>query len=259
MERREKIEKLAKTPEDRMLLAKVADKLETAIARNIPAVSCFLSLREQELVRRLLGERPGILYFGGYPNAERKTACYLPDYLDESCLDTALTCLRATFYKGEAPSHRDFLGALMGAGIKRETVGDICVGGESCDFFLLPEIAPYVCQNLLSVGRVHVSLREIPLSAAEIPEPEVVELRDTVASCRLDSVISSGFRMGRSLAAEAIAAGKASVNGLPCEKADKLVAEGDAISLRGKGKIRLKEVGGRTKKGRIAIVIEKFV
>lgn len=259
MERREKIEKLAKTPEDRMLLAKVADKLETAMSRNIPAVSCFLSLREQDLVRRLLGEGPGICYFGGYPNAERKAACYLPDYLDESYLDSAIVCLRATFYKSETPSHRDFLGALMGAGIKRETVGDICVGKEECDFFLLPEIAPYVCQNLISVGRVHVSLQEIPLCEAEIPEPETVEIRDTVASCRLDSVISSGFRMGRGLAAEAVAAGRASINGLPCEKADKLVSEGDTVSLRGQGKIRLKEVGGQTKKGRTAIVIEKFV
>lgn len=242
-----------------MLLAKVADKIEAAIRRNIPAVSCFLSLREQDMVQRLIGGQEGFCFFGGYPAAERKVACYLPDYLDESYLETAVACLRATFYKDETPTHRDFLGALMGAGIKRETVGDICVGKGQCDFFLTVEIAPYVQQNLVSAGRTHLSLTEIPLSEANIPEPETKELGDTVASCRLDSIASSGFRIARGTAAEAIEAGKAAINGLPCERPDKPVKEGDTISLRGLGKIRLKEVGGTTKKGRTAIVIEKFI
>lgn len=242
-----------------MLLAKVADKIEAGMRRNAPAVSCFLSLREQDMVRRLLGEPEGFCFFGGYPAAERKVACYLPDYLEESYLETAVACVRATFYKDEAPSHRDFLGALMGAGIKRETVGDICVGKGRCDFFLTAEIAPYVQQNLVSAGRTHLSLTEVPLCEADIPEPEIVELRDTVASCRLDSVASSGFRVARGVAAEAIQAGKAAVNGLPCERPDKQVSQGDTVSIRGLGKIRLKEVGGTTKKGRTAIVIEKFV
>lgn len=258
-ERREKIAEIAKTEEDRVLLARVADKLGNAMRRNIPAVTCFLSLREQDLVQRFLGGQEGLCFFGGYPAAERKAACYLPDYLDESYLETAVACLRATFYKGDTPTHRDFLGALMGAGIKRETVGDICVGEGQCDFFLTVEIAPYVQQNLISAGRAHLSLTEIPLSEAEIPEPETQEIRDTVASCRLDSVASSGFRMGRNAVAEAIETGRAAVNGLPCEKPDKPVEQGDVITLRGLGKIRLKEVGGRTKKGRIAIVIEKYI
>lgn len=259
MERREKIEQIAKTPEDRMLLAKVADRMETAMARNIPAVSCFLSLREQDMVRRYLGSPEGFLFFGGFLEAERKAACFLPDYLDESHLETEITCLRASFYKGDAPTHRDFLGALMGAGIKRETVGDILVGKTSCDFFLTSEIAPYVLQNLTGAGRTHLSLSEIPLGEACIPAPEIQELRDTVASCRLDSILSSGFRMARSLASEAVQAGKAAINGLPCEKPDKQVEPGDTVTLRGFGKLRLKEISGTTKKGRTAVVIQKFI
>ncbi len=259
MERREKIEKIAENGEDRMLLAKVSDKLETAMSRDIPASTCFLSLREQDMVRRLMGEREGLCWFGGYEGAERKMACYLPEYLDDSSLEGEVVCLRAEFYKDDSPSHRDFLGALMGMGIKRETVGDICVGEKSCDFFVTPEIAPYVLQNLDSAGRAHLTLREIPLSEAQIPEPETVEIRDTVASCRLDSVASSGFRVSRSAIAGEIAGGRAAVNGLPCDKGDKVLAQGDTVTIRGRGKIRLKTLGGTTKKGRVSVVIEKFV
>ena len=78
-------------------------------------------------------------------------------------------------------------------------------------------------------------------------------------SLRLDSVISSGFRIGRSLAAQYVAAGKAAIDGLPCEKPDKLVSEGAKISVRGLGKIQLAQVGGETKKGRISVIIRRYV
>ena len=78
-----------------------------------------------------------------------------------------------------------------------------------------------------------------------------------MASIRLDSVIASGFRIGRSLAADYVNAGKVSIDGLPCEKPDK--SEGAKISVRGLGKIKLSQIGGRTKKDRIAVTIQKYV
>ena len=147
----------------------------------------------------------------------------------------------------------------MGAGVARESVGDICVGQGSCDFFVTEEIAPYLLQNFTSAGRVKLRLQQIGVEAAAIPEPEVQEIRDTVASLRLDSVISSGFRIGRSLAAQYISTGKAAVDGLPWEKPDRIVPEGSKISVRGLGKIRLHAVNGRTKKDRISVVIHRYV
>ena len=259
---RNNIEKIAHTPEDRLLLAKLWDKVNAGIRRNIPAATCFLSPRELEMARYLFGEEPGLSAYGGYGDAERRMLCYLPDYLDEESLsgeDSPLVCLRASFFEGDTPSHRDFLGALMGSGIAREAVGDICVGKGSCDFFVTAEIAPYVEQNFLSAGRTRLHLHRIPLDQVQVPEPEVKVIKDTLASLRLDSVISSGFRIGRSLAAQYVTAGKAAIDGLPCEKPDKAVAEGSKISVRGLGKIRLETVGGNTKKGRISVVIHRYV
>lgn len=259
---RSNIEKIAHTAEDRMLLAKLWDKINAGMRKNIPASTCFLSPRELEMAKYLFGEPEGLYAFGGYPDAERKMLVYLPEYLDESSLmeeDSPVVCLRAVFYQGDNPSHRDFLGALMGAGIGRETVGDICVGKGSCDFFVTEDIAPYILQSFTSAGRTHLHMERIPMTQASIPEPEVKEIRDTLASLRLDSVISSGFRIGRSLASQYVTAGKAAIDGLPCEKPDKAVSEGAKISVRGLGKIKLAQINGITKKDRISVTIYKYV
>ncbi len=255
---RDNIDKIAQSPEDRLLLAKVWDKINAGMRRNIPANTGFLSPRELEMCRFLFGDIPGLTAFGGFPEAERKMLCFFPEYLEGS-EEYPLTCLRATFYEGDSPSHRDFLGALMGAGIGRETIGDICVSKGTCDFFVTEEIGPYILQNFIGAGRVKVRLRQIPLSEVVVPEPEMKEIRDTLASLRLDSVISSGFRIGRSLAAQYVAQGKAAIDGLPCEKPDKAIAEGAKISVRGLGKIKLESVNGQTKKGRISVVIHRYV
>lgn len=259
---RSNIEKIAKSPEDRVLLAKLWDKINAGMRKNIVASTCFLSPRELEMAKFLFGEAEGLYAFGGFPDAERKMLVFLPDYLGEDELtgeDSPVLCLRATFFQGDTPNHRDFLGALMGAGIGRETVGDICVGKGSCDFFVTREIAPYILQNFTSAGRTHVHMEQIPLDAVSIPEPEVKEIKDTLASLRLDSVISSGFRIGRSLASQYVTAGKAAIDGLPCEKPDKAVAEGAKVSVRGLGKIKLTKINGTTKKDRISVVIHRYV
>ena len=259
---RQNIDKIAQNSEDKLLLAKLWDKINGGFRKNIPASTCFLSPRELEMSRYLFGDEEGLQAFGGYGDAERKMLVYLPDYLDGESLfwdDGPVVCLRASFYQGDSPSHRDFLGALMGAGIARETLGDICVGRDSCDFFVTKEIAPYILQNFTSAGRAKLHLEQIPLAEVSVPEPEVKEIRDTLASLRLDSVISSGFRIGRSLAAQYVSSGKAAIDGLPCEKPDKAVSEGSRISVRGLGKIKLATVNGQTKKGRISVVIHRYV
>lgn len=259
---RNNIDKIATNSDDRVLLAKLWDKISAGIRRNIPANTCFLSPRELEMARYLFGDEPGLAAFGGYEDAERKMLIFLPEYLDAGSLyeeDSPVVCLRATFFENDVLSHRDFLGALMGAGIARETIGDICVDKGCCDFFVTAEIAPYIQQNFLSAGRTRVHISPVPLTQAHIPEPEVKEIKDTVASPRLDSIISSGFRIGRSLAVQYINAGKAAIDGLPCEKPDKSIPEGAKISVRGLGKIKLASINGKTKKDRFSVTIHRYV
>ena len=259
---RSQIDKIAKTGEDKLLLAKLWDKINAGVRKNISANTCFLSPRELELAMCLFGSLPGLYQFGGYEDAERKMLIYLPDYLDESELtgpDSPLVCLEASFFREDSLTHRDILGALMGAGIGRETVGDICLEPGRCLFFVTVEMAPYVLDNLTSAGRTALHIRVLPLTNLQMPEPQFQEIRDTLASLRLDSVIASGFRIGRSLAAGYISSGKAAIDGLPCEKPDKQVPEGAKISVRGLGKICLAQIGGKSKKDRFCVTIQKYV
>ena len=96
------------------------------------------------------------------------------------------------------------------------------------------------------------------LSPAPDVRQTVKERRDTVASLRLDALVGSGFGLSRGKAADLIAAGRVSLDDLPCLKGDKLVEPGSKISVRGMGKLMLKDVGGRTKKDRISILLEIY-
>lgn len=161
VDRREKIARLAQSKEDEVLLARVYERITLAAQRNVPANTCFLSKREQMLCQELLrGE--DFRFFGGTGAFRaRRSAAYLPEYLDESWLysqDGPIAAVRASFFENDKLTHRDFLGSLMGSGIKREKVGDIYVGEGSCDFLVLREILPYVLQNLVSAGRTKLHL-----------------------------------------------------------------------------------------------------
>lgn len=260
MEKQTIIAKIAENEDDRMLFARLYDRLTGAERKNIPAVTCFLAPREQVLTRTMLPDLK-LHFFGGQEHAERAICAWLPEYLDESFFwdsDGPVAAVRATFFERDALTHRDFLGGLMGIGIKRETVGDIYVGKGTCDFLITKEILPYVLDNFISAGRTKLHVEQIPLEDLNVPELKIKEIRDTVSSLRLDSIVGSGFAMARGKASALIESGKVSLNDLPCMKADKLLQEGDRVSARGFGKLILDQVGGRTKKDRISIVIQRL-
>lgn len=256
---RTNIDKIAQTPEDRLLLAKLWDKLNSGMRKNILTSTAFLSPRELQLAGFLFGN--SVLSFGGYDDAERKMLIYLPDYLTEDDLmadDSPVACMHATFYKTDTPSHRDFLGALIGSGISRDAIGDILVGDGYCDFLVTRSMVPWLLENFQNAGRTALKLSCIPLSQLTVPQQSFEEFSDTVASTRLDCVLASGFRISRSVATDYILQGKAYVDALVCEKPDRIVAEGAKLSIRGLGKIQLAHVGGTSKKGRIFLTIRRY-
>lgn len=263
MEKTQLLNHLSTSPEERLLLSRVMDQMRFAQQRNVPAATAFLSPAEVASVERLIAASgyPAHVFLGGYAEAERRVCVFLPDWQTPEEVDAGeyLCALRASWKSPDSLTHRDFLGALMGIGIKRETVGDILVGRDSCDLLLLPEIRPFALQNLESAGRAKLSLRELPLEELSIPVGEVKTVHDTVSSLRLDAVASSGFSVSRSKLADAIAAGRVNLNWRAVTKPDTPVSEGDVISCRGLGKCRLVAVGGKSRKGRTAITLERYL
>lgn len=262
MGKRETIAHLAANEAEAVLLARVYERMQAAQSRCIPAASCFLTPREQQLTAQLL-HGFDVRFFGGTEAAERRVCVHLPEYLDEQWLMTAddapVAAVHAEFFSGDALTHRDILGGLMGCGIKRETVGNIYVQPGQCEFLLTREILPYVLQSFTSAGRTKLHLRPLPLCQLQPPEQKLKTIRDTLASLRLDALIASGFYLARGKAAALVAAGKVELNGALCEKADRSVSEGDTVSVRGLGKLRLDTVGGTTRKDRLSVTILRYL
>ena len=113
--------------------------------------------------------------------------------------------------------------------------------------------------NYSKAGRTSFSVELHSIDEIRVPELRVKEIRDTVASLRLDSIVASAFGISRSSAAEAIRKGLVYVNSMQTVKTDMQVNEEDRIVLRGKGKACLREVGARTRKDRIFVGIERYL
>ena len=260
MTKSELLTKIAQTPDERQLLARICDQMDHA-QRGVPASTPFLSTAHQEAAQRLISAAgtPRHLWSGGFPDAERKVCAFLPDWQEEETWEPPFTALRCRWQSDDKLTHRDFLGSILGQGLDREKVGDILVGSGVCDILVFRELSPYLLQNLTGAGRARLRVEEIPLSDIAPPEKQVRLVRDTVSSLRLDAVLSTGFSTSRGKAADLISAGRVELNHRPCVKADRTVNEGDVMTCRGLGKCVLKEVSGLSKKGRTMIVMERYL
>ena len=256
--------------EDKYLLANIEDKITRCREKDMLTHSLFLDLRQRSLAEGL-ARQAGIrrIYWGGWPDAQRTVLVCLPDYIEPDPSgtdifrdfpeDEPLTVLRArTSEKAKTLTHRDYLGSLMSLGVKREFVGDILVRPEGADIVILREIREFLMMNYGRAGRTSFSLEEVPLAEILLPEQKVRYKSDTVASLRLDNVISSAFGGSRTSAAAAIKGGLVFVNNLQIEKPDHPVREGDSLVLRHRGKAVLEEIGGKSRKDRQYIKIKIF-
>lgn len=262
MDRRQLLDRAAQSGEERVLLAHILDKCKQSRQRNIPAATDFLSPAEQRAAQELLHAaaiHEGYAFRGGYERAERKMLFFLPDWQEEADASDAMAFLRAAWHESEHPTHRDLLGSLMALGVERETLGDILVSEGSADLIVSAGVAQYLLDNWTGAGRTALRLTAIGADALRVPEQKVKEIRDTVATLRLDAVTAAGFSMSRGKAAELIAAGRVQKNYREVTKGDASVAQGDVISARGLGKFEVAEVGGLSKKGRTGILLRRYL
>ena len=156
-------------------------------------------------------------------------------------------------------SHRDFLGAILNLGIKRECIGDIYVFEKEAYFFVTPEVKEFVRLNLTKVGNIGVNIMEVTFDKVKVPELKFEEVKFSVQSLRLDSVISGIFNESREKMNLKIREGIVLLNYLVCENTSEDIKEGDIISIRGYGKAVVYEIGGLTRRGKTFVIARKFV
>ncbi|HWQ29691.1 MAG TPA: YlmH/Sll1252 family protein, partial [Negativicutes bacterium] len=220
----------------------------------------FLDPRQQKIAAEILNMNPDIGYsFSGGIEASERAVClvYSGNY-EISEEEAPITLLEITWNNSfKKLSHRDFLGSILGCGIKREKVGDIILNEGSAWVACMSDISRFLLYNLNKVGSVSVSVAET--EGASKKEEKVKVIASTVASLRLDSIIATGYGVSRAKAVETIKSGKVKVNWEDIESSSKEMKQGDIVSVRGKGRILLEEVAGTTKKDRIRIAIKKYL
>lgn len=244
--------------EEAYLLAHMEDLARKAQKIGV-ACSRFLSPAEAAAVSRSFERRRDISFSldGGYEGAERKIAVFVQPDWGSYQREDAITALRLRYRTQDSLSHRDILGAFMALGMERSVIGDIHASNPGF-LVCIASSAPFILTQLTQAGRVGIKLTVLPLDelAAE-PEEQCIQ-RDTVASLRLDAVLAACFRISRSEAAMAIERGLVQCNHELQTQGTRLVQEGDVLSLRGKGRVTISEIGSSSRKGRIWISFASF-
>lgn len=265
---KQEILKQYKNEDDKLLIAKVLDKLEYAISKNKITNTDFLDVRQKLLVEKLLNkiDIQNYIIYGALEEAERNVIIFYPTKLNKVMVEKnynsiihIIEIILPNELKGKY-THRDYLGGLMKLGIKREKVGDIVVWEKGAQAIVLNEIIPFLEQNISSLIRFQKSqicVKEISeLHPCEIKKEEIEII---IPSMRLDNIVSELSKTSRAKAEEIIRGERVFVNYEVIIKDSKLVKIGDKITIRGKGKFEVLEHIGNTKKGNIILKVNKYV
>jgi RNA-binding protein YlmH len=247
---------MSNTCENDILIARMSDLASRAVRTGL-AASKFLTPTESQSVSMHFSRRKDatLIVDGGFEGAERARAVFTNPDWGEYERTALFTALKVVHRPQDTLSHRDILGALMALGIERETIGDIIVDEAVAAFICLPELGGYIVENFTKAGRVGLEVSVIGLDELPVREEELTMKTDTVASLRLDAVLSAAFGISRTKAAELITAGRVNLNFQECLRTDKEVAMDSLLSVRGLGRAKLLEIGGLSRKGRSFIKI----
>ncbi len=260
---------------DKKLLLNIVEDRYRKFQNDYAVVSTdFLDLNEQSLVMPFVKShaKEGVFLYGGFEDAERKQVVFVPDYtmicgeeelfhyFKENPEQCPLRVIDVVAGKKDASlRHSDYLGALMSLGIKREKMGDILVLEEGAQIVVNEEIASYLAQNYVAVGKTPISTKVLTIDKLKKSSIKKERQKFTVASPRLDNIVSAAFGISRKTAVEAVSRGIVFVNSIETKKPDYMLKGGEKVVLRGKGKVVYRGATGTSRKGKAYVELDKYL
>ncbi|NLZ38665.1 MAG: photosystem II S4 domain protein [Firmicutes bacterium] len=238
------------------------DKIEQLLATNKPQITDFFDPYQQRIADRVLHYYKEIkqIAWGGYDAAERVRILIFPTARQFSIHNVPLACVEAGLpVQAERLTHRDFLGSLLALGLRREKIGDILTAEGRVQVVLHPEVLNFILSNWQAVGKYSIKPRAITPTELTPGTGRFRSIKTTVASLRLDAVASSGFGLSRSKLVPAIRAGQVKLNWQSVKNASTAVKEGDIISVAGRGRVEVEQILGESKKGRVRLLLKKYL
>lgn len=155
-------------------------------------------------------------------------------------------------------THPDVLGAIMGLGIERKTIGDLIVKDLDAYLYCKPPISSWIVQSLAEVGHARVDV-EFITSLPEEVQQRTEGKEHILSSLRVDRAIATLFHTSRTHADTWLREGRVFCNGIQVKKNSFMLSEGDLLSVRRAGKVRIGAVLRETTKGNLVVHIEHFI
>ena len=240
----------------------IIDKANSCIKNYDVKCSDFLNPYEVKNAIDILNSERDLKYTvdGGYEEAERSVVSIYPFYMEYEDIEKQLRFLQIEGnFKFKTISHKDYLGSLMNLGIKREKVGDIIIHENFCQVIVSADICDFIIMNLEKVSRNNVKVKEISKNEIIYNPPNYKEISFTITSSRLDCVISGLYNISRQESMKFINGEKVQVNYEKITSPSKEVRDDSLISVRGKGRAKITNIGELTKKGKIKIKAKLIV
>ena len=246
--------------DEKLFLAHIGDMIRIGERDRRPVYTRFLDERQILLSSKYLASVgcTDTVFFGGNADAVRKQLCIYCG-CGQPAFDDFPISAAAYSYRNSAkkPKHSDFLGALMSLGLERGMIGDICMD-DGVTYVFVCDTALDSVLSLEKVGKTGVKCRRAELSEVTVVS-EFKEIRTWLSSMRLDCMLAAAAGMSRDKASAAVRSEGVTVNCVKIFAPDHIMNEGDVFSFRGKGKFRVAETGGISSKGRISVLLEKYL
>lgn len=244
--------------DEQSFIEQVSDWQREVEDRYTPKITDFLDPRQRFIVASIVGQANDLTVYkeGVFEQAERKRVIIAPSYYVPEKDDYQVTIFSVNYpSKFVQLRHPDVLGALLSLGIERGKFGDIRVAENTVQFAIATEVADYVRANLSSIGKVKVHVEELGVKPLLRVEEQWIERSYTVSSMRLDVVLATVLNISRQKSQSLVAAGRVKVNWTLREQVAFELQEGDIISARGFGRLKVIMTEGRTKKDKIRLQV----
>lgn len=207
--------------------------------------------------------RMKVNYYVYLPNkySEKSIIFFIPEYMENLDInfEDYVSCIKI-ISNNDKLMHKDFMGAIYSLGIKNECIGDIFISKGVCYVYVIKSMEKYIMDNLIEVGRNSVQKIAISIKSKEALELKVdyIEKEYVIPSMRIDALLSEVYGLGRKESKEKIMSGDLYINARECTDPSFEFKEGDIVSFRRCGKLKVGQNLRKTKSGNTYIKIYKY-
>ncbi len=237
-------------------MRRILDIVEIVMRNHSVESTDFLDPYTRRLAISILNRFDDISYseLGGHEEYERKVIVIYPTYHYLSKSDYSVVGIRL-HGDLEGLRHPDYLGAILGLGVKREKIGDIVIRDQFVDIVVKKEIKNFILYNIKKIGRNNFKAKNIELEDLKYLAPEYKLKTTTLSSNRLDVYIAACYNLSRKDSSNLIKRNRVKVNWEPIDKPSFELYASDMISVRGYGRSILSSIDGKTKKDKLRVSI----